>query len=202
MNDNLPLVVSKNGTSNVPILLYSSAEDGHDVVNFSHLMRLPNIKDPIIFLPDIHHKHLLETPSSSVIVTHHHFSLALTSPSQNCGMSLILTPIFEKDLSHLFIEGFMSEIKTAIPLRNPSPTLSREEVFQALKRGANWAVEKFGLSEDIINHIENKGNLFGENTLSVSDIEKTIPYEIIDLARYRFGIIGGGNHFLEFQVVD
>ena len=202
MNDNLPLDVSKKLTSNVPILLYSTTDDECDIVKFSNLGRLPHVKDPIILLPDIHHKHLLETPSSSVIVTHYQFSLALTSPSQNCGMSLILTPLFEEDMSPLFIERFMSEIKTAIPLKYQSPILSKDEVFQTLKRGANWAVEKFGLSEDIINYIENKGNLLVKNALSVSDIEKAIPYEIIDLARYRFGIIGGGNHFLEVQVVD
>jgi len=202
MNDNIPSVIYKKGAFNVPILLYSSAEDEHDFVNYLNLTRLPNIKDPIIFLPDIHHKHLLETPSSSVIVTHHHFSLSLTSPSQNCGMSLITTPIVEEDLSPLLIERFMSEIKTAIPLKNPSPILSKNEVFQALKRGANWAVEKYGLSKDILDHIENKGNLFGKTVLSVSDIGKAIPDEIIDIARSRFGIIGGGNHFLELQVVD
>jgi RNA-splicing ligase RtcB len=202
MNNNLPLAIFKKGSFNVPILSYSITNDELDIVNFSNLARLPHVKDPIIFLPDIHHKPLLETPSSSVVVTHHDFSLSLTSPSQNCGMSLIATPIFEEDLSPLLIERFMSEIKTAIPLKNPSPILSKNEVFQALKRGANWAVEKFGLSKDILDHIENKGNLFGKTVLSVSDIGKTIPDEIIDLARSRFGIIGGGNHFLELQVVD
>lgn len=201
MKKNLPLILFDNQSDKVPIHLYSDI-DKKSVKNLSSLSQLPNIKDPIIFLPDIHHKHLLETPSSSVIVTHHHFSLSLTSPSQNCGMSLITTPIFEEDLSPLLIERFVSEIKTAIPLKNPSPILSKNEVFQALKRGANWAVEKFGLSKDILDHIENKGNLFGKTVLSVSDIEKAIPDEIIDLAQSRFGIIGGGNHFLELQVVD
>lgn len=202
MKDNLPLVISKKGTSNVPILCYSISDEGHETDDLLHLGKLPFIKDPIVLLPDSHQKPLLETPSSSVVVTHHHFSLSLTSPSQNCGMSFLLTPIFEADLSPLFIERFMSEIKKAIPLGYQSPTLSRDEVFQALKLGSNWAVENFGLSEDIVNHIENKGNLLGKNDLSVSDMEKAIPGEIIDLARYRFGVIGGGNHFLELQIID
>lgn len=202
MNGYLPSILFRQGPSSVPILLYSNYGFEYEIKDFSFLTKLPYVKDPIIFLSDIHHKPLLETPSSSVIVTHHYFALALTSPSQNCGMSLILTPLFEEDMSPLFIERFMSEIKTAIPLKYQSPILSKDEVFQTLKLGANWTVERFGLSEDIINHIENKGNLLGKNALSVSDIEKAIPYEIIDLARYRFGIIGGGNHFLELQVVD
>ena len=198
----MPLVLFKNKSNKVPFVLYSNTKDESIAKRFSYLADLPHVQYPIIFLPDFHYKPLLETPSSSVVRTRQHFSLSLTSPSQNCGMSLILTPMSKEDMSPLFIERFMSKIKSVIPLRNASPILSREEVFQALKQGAKWAVKKFGLSEDITNHIEYKGNLFGENKLSLSYMEHAIPNEIIELARSRFGIIGGGNHFLELQVVD
>jgi RNA-splicing ligase RtcB len=202
MNDNLPLILNAKGGNKTPILLYSKANNNIDISSFSYLTNLPYIMGPIIFLPDIHYKPLLETPSSSVIVTHHHFSLGLTSPSQNCGMSLVITPIFGKDISNSFLKRLMSEIKSAIPLINEIPVLSEEEVYNVLTKGAKWALKKFGFSENLSYHIEHRGNLFAGNKLELRAIGNAVPNEIIEFARYRLGIIGGGNHFLEVQIVD
>jgi len=202
MNQTFPLIIEKDNTQKNAIHFYADVDQDKIQQQTSYLSNLPYVKSPIILLTDFHNKPMLETPSSSVIVTQNCFSLALTSPSQNCGMSLIRTPIFSDDLSPSFIEQFISGIKSAIPLMHQTPVISNEEVYQSLKRGANWAIEKFQLSEEILNYIENKGNLFSQSNLSLSEIENAIPDEIIGLVRRRFGIIGGGNHFLELQIVD
>lgn len=126
MNDNIPSILYEKRFYKVPIFSYSNIDNEHIEKRFSHLARLPYVKNPIVFLPDIHCKPHLETPSSSVILTHHHFCLALTSPSQNCGMSLVLTPIFEEDISSRFLGAFMAGLKTSVPLNNHTPVLSRK----------------------------------------------------------------------------
>ena len=201
MKKNLPLILFNNQSDKMPIHLYSDI-DKNAIGNLSSLSQLPHLNIPIILLTDVHHKPLMETPSSSVFTTHHYFSPALTSPSQNCGMSLIQTPFSKDDASPLFIDKIISLIKKSIPLKNQAPLLSRKEVLQALMQGARWAVKKYALSDSILNHIEFSGNLLNENETSVSDLENTIPNEVIELSRSRFRIIGGGNHFLELQYVD
>jgi len=202
MNQNLPLIINKDNADKHAINLYADVDQGNIERQISSLSSLPHVKEPIILLADFHHKPMLETPSSSVITTQHYFSPALTSPSQNCGMSLIQTPFTRDHASPLFINRFMSLIKKHIPLANQAPILSREEVLQALLHGATWAINKYDISSSILNHIECNGNLLNEHEMSISDLEHAIPNDIIELSRTRFKIIGGGNHFLELQYVD
>jgi len=168
-----------------------------------HLSRYAEyISEPIVLLTDVHHKPMLETPSSSVILTHHRVSLAMTSPSQNCGMSLILTPFEKKDMSPAFVQKLIGLVRNKIPLKNIEPVISRGDVLDALGRGAVWATEKYGLPEETCDFIENNGNLIADDEMPLSDLAEIIPDEILELSRRRFGIIGGGNHFLEIQAID
>jgi len=168
-----------------------------------HLSRYSEyIREPIVLLADVHHKPMLETPSSSVILTHHLISLAMTSPSQNCGMSLMLTPFEKKDMSPAFVQKLMTLIRKKVPLENSDPVISRRAVFEALHRGAQWTAEEYSLPQKTCDHIENNGKLTGEGEMSPADLIGIIPDEILELSRRRFGIIGGGNHFLEIQVID
>jgi RNA-splicing ligase RtcB len=159
------------------------------------------VESPVVFLPDFHSKPLLETPSSSVVLTKDRFSFSLTSPSQNCGMSFIKTPLFTNNLPSYFLKNFLHNIKELTPLEHRSSYISSEEVLLALKEGAKWAVRKFGLSEDMTAFIENQGNMFGDARL-LSEVESAVPRASIDKARTRFCTIGGGNHFLEVLTVE
>jgi len=197
-----PLVLYENIPGKVPVVIYSKIQDKNINNKLEVIAGLPYIQGPIILLIDLHNKPSLETPSSSVVITDHKFSFSLTSPSQNCGMSLIVTPFTKEDISPIFIEKLMSKIKSEIPLTNQSPILSIEEVYQALGQGAEWAVKKFELPGNILHHIENRGSLLNSNEFSIPAIDHSIPNEIIEISQRRFGIIGGGNHFFEIQVVN
>lgn len=202
MSNNSPLMLSRNKSNKVPFSFYSATEDESIIKEITKLSELPYVQHPIIYLPDFHYKPLLETPSSSVVLTRPYYSLSLTSPSQNCGMSLIITPFFERDLSTHSLERLMSHIKKLIPLYYHLPILSSEEVLCALKGGAQWAIEKYHLPEKMLNNIEHQGNLFSNHEAILSDIEHAVPKEIVEIVRSRFCIIGGGNHFLEIQSID
>ena len=202
MKQYLPLIINKDDTGKNTIHLYADIDVNGIQRQISYLSTLPRIKGPITLLPDFHHKPGLETPSSSVVMTEKFFSPALTSPSQNCGMSCVLTPLFQPDITPDFLDRFFNRLKKSVPLENKTPVLSKEETWQALLQGAEWAVKKYNLSEDLIHHIENRGNLSRDEKISVNEIKNAIPPEIIEHSRYRFSIIGGGNHFLEFQTID
>ena len=200
MSIHLPIIRQCN---KIKTHIYSELDTSQILKTLNHLSRYSfYIKDPIILLTDVHHKPLLETPYSSVILTPHHISLAMTSPSQNCGMSFILTPFDKKDMSPGFVQEMMRLIRKKIPLTNSGPVISIEDVFEALGRGAVWAAKKYGLPTETCDNIECNGNLLGKNEISVSGLAEIIPDEILELTRRRFGIIGGGNHFLEIQVID
>ncbi len=202
MKKKFPFIINKDRSDNVPIHIYSDTDKKYIEDNCSHLLQLPHIKDPLVFLTDLNYKPQLETPSSSVILSHNYFSLALTSPSQNCGMNLATTPFFKEDFSPILIGKFMTLIKSAIPLTNPDPLLTKEDVFQALRGGAHWAVKHYDLPSNTIDNIECTGNLLNEENIEISEIRNAIPDEVVEFSRKRFRIIGGGNHFFELQYVD
>jgi len=200
LNDEFPII---SQCKKLETHVYSEIDTSHMQKPLAHLSRYAEyIREPIVLLTDVHHKPMLETPSSSVILTDHRFSLAMTSPSQNCGMSLMLTPFEKKDLSPEFVQKLIAIIRKKIPLENSEPVLSSEAVFKALGRGAQWAVQEYGLPQKICDHIENNGNLMAADEMLQLDLTRIIPDDILTLSRRRFGIIGGGNHFLEIQVID
>ena len=201
MKQDYPVVISADSRGDIDIHLYSSIDNRYVEHNFSHLPKLPHLRGPIVFLTDFHHKPRLETPSSSVVITNGYLSFSLTSPSQNCGMSLIKTPFAKEEMSAQFIDNFMASITKLIPLKHDSPVITKAEVVQALKDGGQWAIDKYGLAAQTSQHMEYGGNLV-EGTATFAEIQNAIPDEIIEYSRTRFCIIGGGNHFLELQVVD
>ena len=201
MTHKFPIKIEKDSYK-FPIYMYSENIDKNDSEQLAGLTKLPYLIPPIVLLPDTHQKRLLETPSSSVILTQDKFSLSLTSPSQNCGMSLIQTPMVVQDISAELLEKIILKIKSVIPLANQNPVISREDVLEALEKGAKWAVKKYNLSQETCMHIECKGNLHTQCEALSCDIQKAIPEDIIDISRQYFNIIGGGNHFLEIQAVD
>lgn len=158
--------------------------------------------DPIVLLPDFHCKPDLETPSSSVVVTRQRFSLSLSSPSQNCGMCLVVTPLFQDWFTDARIERCMQAFKRGLPDCGGGTVLNREDALQALQSGASWAVSAFGLPDAMRDFIEHSGNLLSADAVTSADIRAAVTDDGLSVARNRFARLGGGNHFLEMQVVE
>ncbi|MCI0516031.1 RtcB family protein [candidate division KSB1 bacterium] len=156
----------------------------------------------IVLLPAFHWKPRLETPSSSVVVQEQKFSLAYSSPSPNCGMTLMATPFRKSDLSPAWIDQFMFRLIQLFPLHATEPVLTLAEVIEALQSGARWALRKFDLPVSLTDCIENSGDQFEAQPPTQEVLEQAIPAEILEIARYRFARLGGGNHFIEIQAVD
>ena len=156
---------------------------------------------PPVVLPDFHHKRKLEMPSSIAVATRESIRPTLTSASVNCGMALIA---LNSDVpSRAAIDAFYRGVRE----RYPHPTtnrrdLTRSEVFLAAARGASFGQERWGLHDDDVERIEERGQLDLEPYGGEARLRKELPSLAFQLARLRFGTVGPSNHFVELQTVE
>jgi tRNA-splicing ligase RtcB len=114
----------------------------------------------------------------------------------NCGMRLVLTNLsYDEVKPHL--EGLVNALYRRVPAGVGSTgfvKLSRQEFKEALRRGAQWAVDKgLGWAEDL-ERTENNGMAPGADPAACSE-------KAIDRGIHQIGTLGSGNHYLEIQVV-
>jgi tRNA-splicing ligase RtcB len=115
----------------------------------------------------------------------------------NCGVRLLATDLAEEELIPR-LDDLLTRLYEGIPAGTGSEgrlKLNASEIDAVLHKGARWAVEKgFGSAADLI-HTESGG------VMSEAD-----PGMVSSRARQRgapqLGSLGGGNHFLEVQVVE
>jgi tRNA-splicing ligase RtcB (3'-phosphate/5'-hydroxy nucleic acid ligase) len=162
--------------------------------------RIDLAASPVV-LPDFHHKHDLEMPSSIAVATLGTIRPEFTSASVNCGMALLtldMDPPGEAALRRFF---------DAIRRRYPYPPslrrdLSVRDVLSCAEQGAEFGVERYGLHEEALQRIEEGGRLDLGPYGGVQRLRRELPALSFHVARLRFGTIGPSNHFVELQVVD
>ncbi|MCX6776322.1 MAG: RtcB family protein [Candidatus Micrarchaeota archaeon] len=115
----------------------------------------------------------------------------------NCGVRLILTNLSEADVKPR-INELIDKLFTNIPSGVGSKgkiKLSIGELEDAVRKGAQWAIEKgYGWEEDAQRQEEN-GGVKGADPSKVSQKAKS-------RGAPQFGTLGAGNHFLEVQKVE
>jgi tRNA-splicing ligase RtcB len=113
----------------------------------------------------------------------------------NCGVRLLATELEARDVE---IEPFVHELSRSVPTgygRGGRLELQGTELDAVLEGGCGELVARgFGTAHDL-DHIESRGCLPGADASRVSDRAK-------ERGRDQLGTLGGGNHFLEVQVVD
>jgi RNA-splicing ligase RtcB len=154
-----------------------------------------------VVLPDFHHKHDLEMPSSIAVATLGTIRPEFTSASVNCGMALLT---LDMDLPD---EAAIRRFFDAIRRRYPYPPdwrreLSVRDVLSCAEQGAEFGVDRYGLHEQALPRIEEGGRLDLDRYGGVRRLRRELPALTFQLARFRFGTIGPSNHFVELQVVD
>lgn len=156
---------------------------------------------PPVVLPDFHHKRKLEMPSSIAVATRDSIRPTLTSASVNCGMALIA---LESDVpTRAAIEAFYRAVRE----RYPHPTTNRrdltaKEVFLAAARGSGFAQSRWGVHDQDVERIEERGQLSLEPFGGEERLRRELPALAFQLARLRFGTVGPSNHFVELQMVE
>jgi len=115
----------------------------------------------------------------------------------NCGVRLMRTALFEKDLKDK-IKDLVYALFNNIPAGLGSTGEIRvgvEEEKEILLKGSSWAVAKgYGLSDDL-EYTEENGAISGADPTKISD-------RAYERGKKQSGTLGSGNHFLEVQVID
>jgi tRNA-splicing ligase RtcB len=156
---------------------------------------------PPVVLPDFHHKHDLEMPSSIAVATAGTIRPALTSASVNCGMALMA---LDSDLPDTAtIERFYDSVRTRYP--HPPrmrPDLSFSDVLRAAETGSEFGVDRYGLEPGALERVEEGGRLDLDPYGGVARLRRELPRLSFHTSRFRFGNVGPSNHFIDLQVVE
>jgi tRNA-splicing ligase RtcB (3'-phosphate/5'-hydroxy nucleic acid ligase) len=156
---------------------------------------------PPVVLPDFHHKHDLEMPSSIAVATQGTIRPAFTSASVNCGMALMAL-----DMDRPTDEA-VAAFYAGVRHRYPHPPswrreLSTGDVLRAAEEGAAFGVDRYGLESDALDRVEEGGRLDLEPYGGAQRLRRELPALSFQASRFRFGSIGPSNHFVELQVVE
>jgi tRNA-splicing ligase RtcB len=156
---------------------------------------------PPVVLPDFHHKHNMEMPSSIAVATTGSIRPTLTSSSVNCGMALIALDIERPGTAAV------TEFYRKVRERYPYPTTHRRDlragdVVRTAAEGGLFAVDRFGVDPHELDAVEEGGRLDVERYGGASRVRKELPLSVKHLSRMRFGTVGPSNHFVELQEVE
>ncbi len=154
-----------------------------------------------VVLPDFHHKHDMEMPSSIAVATVGTIRPAFTSASVNCGMALMALDTDVPDRAA--VASFFDAVATRYP-HPPSwrRELTTADVLRAADEGAAFGVDRYGLEPDSLTRVEEGGRLDLDRYGGLARLRRELPGLSFQASRFRFGTIGPSNHFVELQVVE
>ncbi len=165
----------------------------------ANMTMLPGIVGKALAMPDIHWGYGF--PIGGVAATD--VEEGVISPGGvgydiNCGVRLVRTNLTIDDLDERKIRDIVDEMFKNVPSGLGSKAkvrLSRTQLEDVLRLGAQWAVENgYGWEEDV-DYLEENGCLKDADISKVSEKAK-------QRGAPQLGSLGAGNHFLEIQKVD
>lgn len=159
---------------------------------------LPDLMSPVLGMPDLHQGYGI--PVGGIIASSKIVSAGCVGMDINCGVRLLATELeaTEKLLQPNELKRLINLICRRIPVGVGKKTTGvyRElEIDKVISAGAEYLVVKGYGSEDDLKFCEENGRMAG-----------ALPNEISATAKARaggeLGSLGGGNHFIDIQVVE
>ncbi len=127
----------------------------------------------------------------------HHNFIANGFVVSNCGVRLVKTRLFEKDVRPKLkdlIYALHDEVPAGVGSKGDIMISAREE-RKLLAQGSRWVVEHgYGTPEDL-DYTEERGEI------KLADPDGVSP-RAYERGKNQSGTLGSGNHFLEVQVID
>ena len=179
--------------------LLEQIKDDLSLQQLVNVTTLPGIEFYALGMPDIHQGYGF--PVGGVAATK--LPDGVISPGGigfdiNCGVRLVRTNVRHEEVEDL-IEPLVHEMSRSIPSgygRKGRLSLARDRLDGVLDHGAEYVVRELGLGElEDLEFMESLGRLKGADSVNVSERAK-------ERGSDQLGTLGGGNHFLEVQVVD
>ena len=115
----------------------------------------------------------------------------------NCGVRLLKTDLFEKDIRPKLKDivcGLYKDVPSGVGSKGAIKVTAKEEE-KILLKGAGWALSQGYATESDIECTEEKGAMKEANPDAVSE-------RAYERGRQQSGTLGSGNHFIEVQEVD
>lgn len=187
----------------VPVRIFASAallEDSlgdKSIVQAVNAATLPGLVEAVMVMPDMHQGYGF--PIGGVAATD--LKSGVISPGGigydiNCGVRLLSSRIQLEE-----VKDFLPDLATVINQRCPSGVgvegrfrLSKSELAEACVRGAGWAKTKGYATGEDLQHTEENGCLAGADPQMLSE-------RALERGRTQLGTLGGGNHFIEVDLV-
>lgn len=187
----------------VPVRVFASESllkdslDDKSMTQAINASTLPGLVEAVMVMPDMHQGYGF--PIGGVAATDP--ETGVISPGGigydiNCGVRLLASQIRIEEA-----KGWLADLATKINQYCPSGvgvdsdlTLSKNELAEACVKGAGWAkAEGYATAQDI-EHTEENGCLEGANPDKLSE-------RALQRGRTQLGTLGGGNHFIEVDLV-
>jgi tRNA-splicing ligase RtcB len=161
---------------------------------------LPGVVRNVFGMPDIHQGFGL--PIGGVMATavpEGVISAGAVGMDINCGVRLLTTNLSRDDVNRKILKDLIEAIEYFVPTgigkKSRRGEFKRDLFLKILHHGVPVLIEEgFGWKEDT-NFIEENGCLPGANSEAISS-------EAMKRGASQLGTLGGGNHFIEIQVVD
>jgi len=177
-------------------LLQDSLRD-RSILQAINVTTLPGLVGAVMVMPDMHQGYGF--PIGGVAATD--IETGVISPGGigydiNCGVRLL-----SSQMSFEEIKDLLSILATTINQYCPSGvgvnsdlSLSKNELADACVKGAKWAKVAGYASQEDVHHTEANGCLEGADPSKVSE-------RALSRGRTQLGTLGGGNHFIEVDIV-
>jgi tRNA-splicing ligase RtcB len=179
--------------------LMSQMQRDRSLQQLANVATLPGVWGAVLGMPDMHEGYGFPVGGVAGTV----LPDGVISPGGigfdiNCGVRLLASDL-QRDELQPRLEAVVHEISRSIPAgfgRGGRLSLGSRELDRLLTEGCTYLVRELGigLPEDL-DFIESHGVLAGASAAAVSDRAK-------ERGRDQVGTLGGGNHFLELQVVE
>jgi len=194
--------IPKKDKMQVPAFIYASKEMIDSIRNdecirqLIHMTQLPGIVQNALAMPDIHSGYGFPIGGVAAFDEEN----GIISPGGvgydiNCGVRLIRTLIEKKDIKNN-MEQLVNTLFQQIPSgAGAKKKKLRTDLKGVISKGSQWAVKKgYGEERDITFTEEN-------GCMKDADINN-ISKRALDRGKHQLCTLGGGNHFLEIDVVD
>jgi tRNA-splicing ligase RtcB len=189
---------------NVPVTIYandsliSKMVIDRTIDQAVNVSTLPGVRKHVVVLPDGHEGYGF--PVGGVAATdleHGIISPGGVGYDINCGVRLIRTGLFERDLRTKLkdlVNGLFSSIPSGVGSEG-TVKLTKSELDELLVEGVHWAIDRgYGWKEDA-EVCEESGKIIGADSAKISETARK-------RGTSQLGSLGSGNHFLEIQKVD
>ncbi len=160
---------------------------------------LPGVVGPVCGMPDMHEGFGLPIGGVMACAPDGVISAGAVGMDINCGVRLLVTEVPADELDPPILRKLINRIEEYVPTgvgkRGRNQNITRDIFEEAVHIGPLGLVNKgYGLPADL-NKIEEGGCLPGANLDAVSS-------RAYKRGAVQLGTLGGGNHFIELQVVS